>query len=219
MLPEKLRQQAAARLAANVESYKFHLTTGFLGTPYICQVLSRFGYTDVAYKLLFQKTYPSWLYPVTKGATTIWERWNSIKPDSSFSNRSMNSFNHYAYGAIGDWLYRNVAGLSQDQPAYKHLLIKPEVGTGLTAASASLLTPLGKAASKWDFKDGTFNLNVTIPHGATASVYIQASSPELVTESGKAVSKQSGVASANREGNFVKIEIGSGTYRFSTRRQ
>lgn len=106
MLPENLRKQAAERLVDNIKQYNNHLTTGFLGTPYLCHVLSRFGYTDVAYTLLQQKTYPSWLYPVTKGATTIWERWDGIRTNGDFQATSMNSFNHYAYGAIGDWMYR-----------------------------------------------------------------------------------------------------------------
>ena len=116
MLPEGQRQQAAARLAENVRRYG-HITTGFLGTPHICHVLSEYGYSDLAYELLFRKAYPSWLYPVTRGATTIWERWDGIKPDNSFQNVGMNSFNHYAYGAIGDWLYRRVAGIAID-PAH-----------------------------------------------------------------------------------------------------
>ncbi|MBD0369115.1 MAG: family 78 glycoside hydrolase catalytic domain, partial [Flavisolibacter sp.] len=97
MLPETLRPQAAERLVENIKSYNNHLTTGFLGTPYLCHVLSRFGYDSVAYKLLLQETYPSWLYPVKMGATTIWERWDGQKPDSTFQTPSMNSFNHYAY--------------------------------------------------------------------------------------------------------------------------
>ena len=107
MLPESLRKQAAERLVDNIRHYHTHLTTGFLGTPYLCHVLTRFGHDDVAYELLLQKTYPSWLYPVTMGATTIWERWDGIRPDSTFQTPSMNSFNHYAYGAIGDWMYRD----------------------------------------------------------------------------------------------------------------
>ncbi|NND32419.1 MAG: family 78 glycoside hydrolase catalytic domain, partial [Saprospiraceae bacterium] len=126
MLPEHLRQQAAERLVQNIKSYGNHLTTGFLGTPYLCHVLSRYGYTDVAFDLLLQKTYPSWLYPVTMGATTIWERWDGIKPDSTFQTPNMNSFNHYAYGAIGDWMYRVMVGLDNqdDSVGYKSIRIK-----------------------------------------------------------------------------------------------
>ena len=110
LLPEEIRSLAANRLAEEVRQAHYHLSTGFVGTPYLCHVLSRYGHTDVAYELLNQESYPSWLYPVKKGATTIWERWDGIKPDGSFQDPAMNSFNHYAYGAIGEWLYRVVAG-------------------------------------------------------------------------------------------------------------
>jgi Bacterial alpha-L-rhamnosidase 6 hairpin glycosidase domain len=114
LLPEEMRKQAAKRLAADVRKFG-HLTTGFLGTPVLCKALSDNGYLDEAYLLLNRKEYPSWLYPVTQGATTIWERWDGIKPDGSFQNPEMNSFNHYAYGAIGEWMYRVVAGIQIDR--------------------------------------------------------------------------------------------------------
>src|SRR5690606_436196 len=116
------------KLTELLKDNKFHLTTGFVGTPYLNLVLSANGLNDIAYKLLLQQDYPSWLYPVTKGATTIWEHWDGIKPDGSFWSASMNSFNHYAYGAIGDWLYRCVAGIDTDEQlaGYKHIHIKPQ---------------------------------------------------------------------------------------------
>ena len=121
-----------------------HLTTGFVGTPYLCHVLSRYGYTDVAYLLLNREEYPSWLYPVKQGATTIWERWDGQKPDGTFQDVGMNSFNHYAYGAIGEWMYRVVAGLEIDprEPGYKHVLVQPQPGGGLTSAEARLADAL-----------------------------------------------------------------------------
>ncbi|HVF97943.1 MAG TPA: family 78 glycoside hydrolase catalytic domain, partial [Flavisolibacter sp.] len=128
LLPEAMRQQAADRLVANIKQYGNHLTTGFLGTPYLCHVLSRYGYSDVAYNLLLQETYPSWLYPVTKGATTIWERWDGIRTNGDFQAISMNSFNHYAYGAIGDWMYRVMVGLDTEDGegvGYKKIRIQP----------------------------------------------------------------------------------------------
>ncbi|MBN2000528.1 family 78 glycoside hydrolase catalytic domain, partial [candidate division KSB1 bacterium] len=126
LLPEDQRKQAAKRLADDVNQFK-HITTGFLGTPLICHVLGEYGFYDEAYMLLNNKGYPSWLYPVTQGATTIWERWDGQKPDGSFQDAGMNSFNHYAYGAIGDWLYRVVAGIEIDEsnPGYKHIIIQP----------------------------------------------------------------------------------------------
>ena len=133
LLPEELRPVAAKRLAEEIRERK-HLTTGFLGTPYLCHVLSRYGYLDEAYLLLNRDEYPSWLYPVKQGATTIWERWDSQKPDGSFQDSSMNSFNHYAYGAIGEWMYRVMAGIETDEsaPGYKHVLIQPRPGGGFT---------------------------------------------------------------------------------------
>ena len=129
LLPEEQRAGAAQRLATEVKT-RGHLTTGFVGTPYLCDVLTRFGHLDVAYKLLNREEYPSWLYPVKQGATTIWERWDGQKPDGTFQDVGMNSFNHYAYGAIGEWMYRVVAGLELDprEPGYKHVLAQPRPG-------------------------------------------------------------------------------------------
>ena len=154
LLPAELRGQAAARLAADVKSFGNHLTTGFLGTPYLCRTLSDSGYLDAAYALLMQKTYPSWLYPVTRGATTIWERWDGIRPDGSMQDPGMNSFNHYAYGAIGAWMYSVVAGIDLDpaEPGYKHVLIQPQPGGGLTKASASLRSMYGEIVSSWSIR-------------------------------------------------------------------
>ena len=134
LLPENLVQKAADYLAADVRK-RGHLTTGFVGTPLLCKTLSAHGHDDLAFLLLNRKEYPSWLYPVTQGATTIWERWDGQKPDGSFQDPFMNSFNHYAYGAIGEWLYRHVAGIDIDPeaPGYKHILLAPHPGGGLTS--------------------------------------------------------------------------------------
>ncbi|MBO9672966.1 MAG: glycoside hydrolase family 78 protein [Sphingobacteriaceae bacterium] len=174
MLPENLRAQAAQRLVDNIRDYGNHLTTGFLGTPYLCHVLSRFGHEDVAYDLLLQESYPSWLYPVKMGATTIWERWDGIKQDGSFQTADMNSFNHYAYGAIGDWMYKNIAGINPiaAQPGYKAILIAPKPGGRLTNASAELETVYGTVKSSWTIADGVFKLDVTVPANATATVIL-----------------------------------------------
>lgn len=119
LLEEKDRHRTAKMLADHIEGNGVHLTTGFVGTPYLCLVLSRFGYTDVAYQLVLQKEYPSWLYSIIQGATTIWEHWDGIKQDGSFWSDDMNSYNHYAYGAIGDWLYRTAGGMELLEAGYK----------------------------------------------------------------------------------------------------
>jgi len=213
MLPENLRQQAVEKLVANIKSYNNHLTTGFLGTPYLCHVLSRFGQTDLAFTLLMQESYPSWLYPVKMGATTIWERWNGIRPDSTFEPASMNSFNHYAYGAIGDWMYRVVAGLDtyDDAPGYKHIKIKPHIGGGLTNASASLQTYYGKVSSGWKVDGNKIILDIEIPANTKATLLIPVSNADLVKENGMPLSKD--ILVASEDGN-IKLKIGSGKYHF-----
>lgn len=214
MLPENQRQQAAQRLADNVKSYGNHLTTGFLGTPYLCHVLTRFGYNDVAYKLLLQETYPSWLYPVKMGATTIWERWDGEKPDSTFQTPGMNSFNHYAYGAIGDWMYRKMVGLDtyEDGVGYKHIKIQPHIGGNFTNASASLKTYYGTVSSGWKIDADKILMDVIIPANTTATIYLPTSNAGAVMESGKALSadiKVNGV-----EDGYVVVNVGSGEYHF-----
>jgi alpha-L-rhamnosidase len=217
MLPESLRAQAAEKLVDNVKSYGNHLTTGFLGTPYLCHVLSRFGYTDVAYNLLMQESYPSWLYPVKMGATTIWERWDGIKPDSTFQTPGMNSFNHYAYGAIGEWMYRVVAGLDTDEekPGYKSIKIKPYIGGKLTHAAATLNTYYGKLHSGWKLENGKLTFDVEVPANTTATVYIPATNDSAVTLNGQPLTsvKEIKVVSTGKE--YVEVNIGSGKYQFA----
>ncbi|MBI5916381.1 MAG: glycoside hydrolase family 78 protein [Bacteroidetes bacterium] len=216
MLPENMRQQAAERLVTNIDSYGTHLTTGFLGTPYLCHVLNRFGHTDVAYKLLLREKYPSWLYPVTMGATTIWERWDGIRPDSTFEEASMNSFNHYAYGAIGDWMYRTIAGINTDEnaPGYKRMVIKPYLGEGLTEASAEYLTPYGKVKSHWQTTGGHTRMEVEIPPNTSAVVHLPASTVEAVKESGKTLAEAKLSAGKTGKGYIVLDAVGSGSYVF-----
>ncbi|MFG0248318.1 MAG: family 78 glycoside hydrolase catalytic domain, partial [Phycisphaeraceae bacterium JB051] len=173
LLPEDQRQFAADRLAADFKHRGTHLSTGFVGSPYINHVLTRFGYLDLAYDLLNQDTFPSWLYPVTQGATTIWERWDSWHHERGFQSVGMNSFNHYAYGAIGAWLYQTVAGIEIDpeKPGYKHILIAPKPGGGLTHAKGKIDSVYGAIVSQWQIDDaGVFTLDITIPANTTATV-------------------------------------------------
>jgi len=217
MLPENLRQQASDRLVSNIRRYDNHLTTGFLGTPYLCRVLSNFGHADVAYQLLLQDTYPSWLYPVKMGATTIWERWDGIKPDGTFEDVSMNSFNHYAYGAIGDWMYRVIAGIDTktDAPGYKQIVIKPTIGGNLQNAAADYETNYGKISSHWKVDKDTVLLDVEIPANTTATIYIPAKSGDVVSENGKPLQDEPGIEAAVPGENYVVTHVGSGLYHFS----
>ncbi len=172
LLPEDLRSAAAANLVRLVREADDHLRTGFLGTPHLVRVLDEQGYPDLAYELLLKETYPSWFYSIHQGATTMWERWNSYSKEDGFGDASMNSFNHYAYGAIGQWMYERVAGLAPDpaQPGYRHFFVRPLVGGGLTSARAELDTPYGRAVSGWIVQGDTMQLEVVVPPNTTATV-------------------------------------------------
>ncbi len=174
LLEEKDRPRAVSALAALVGEEDPALTTGFVGTPYLCHVLTRFGRHDLAGKLLLREKYPSWLYPVTKGATTIWEHWDGIREDGSFWSADMNSYNHYAYGAIGDWLYQAIAGIELDPetPAYRHFRIQPRPIDSLTRAEAEIETPYGSVKTSWKLEDGQFTLIVDVPANTTADVLL-----------------------------------------------
>jgi alpha-L-rhamnosidase len=217
-LPDSLKQNAADRLANDVKKFK-HLTTGFLGTPLICEVLTKYGYIDVAYSLLLNKKYPSWLYPITMGATTIWERWDGIKPDSTFQDKDMNSFNHYAYGAIGNWLYTAVAGisLSADAPGYKKIIIDPHIGGNLTFAKAEYQSDYGNIKSYWQIVNNEFTLTVSIPPNTSAEVHIPAENTAEVTENGKAINTVKDIKFVETKNNQSVFLIGSGDYIFKTK--
>ena len=212
MLPENLRKQAAERLVNNIKRYKYHITTGFLGTPYICEELTRYGYSDVAYRLLLQEGCPGWLYQVKMGATTIWERWDSIRKDGTIPDNGMNSLNHYSYGSIGDWLYRSAVGIQEAAAGYKRIVIKPHAGGNFENMKASTITPYGKVAAAWKAKENVLTeLVVEIPFNTTAEVYVPAVSVESVTVD------DASVRASGMENGYVKFAVGSGKYHFSVR--
>lgn len=176
LLPAELRPRIEQALVRDIESRGMHLSTGFVGTPYLTRVLTDAGRIDIAYALLNQKTFPSWLFPVTHGATTMWERWDGWTPEKGFNDAGMNSYNHYAYGAVGAWMYADVAGidLDPDHPGYQHILIHPRPGGGLTYARATLESVYGKIESAWRIDGEKLLLNVTIPPNTTATVRLPA---------------------------------------------
>ena len=158
-------QKAADLLAQKVREAGVQLRTGFVGTPYILHVLSDYGYTELAYELLLRKEYPSWLYPITKGATTIWEHWDGIMPDGSFWSRDMNSFNHYAYGSVADWIYGVAAGIQvcEEKPGYERIRIAPHPTDKLQWLEASIQTRHGLASSRWTRTDAGWRYDITTP--------------------------------------------------------
>ncbi|WP_296615459.1 glycoside hydrolase family 78 protein [Sphingomonas sp.] len=216
LLPEALRPPAAAKLAAEVRA-SGHLTTGFLGTPRLLPVLSRFGYNDEAYALLERRDVPSWLYPVTKGATTIWERWDGLLPDGSPKpDTDMNSFNHYLYGSVGAWLYETVAGLGLDpeRPGYKHIRFAPQPGGSITRASARHLGPYGPIAIAWERYDEHFSCSVDVPPNSSATLRFPSADPARIREGGRPIASSRDIRAIVPGVDHVLIEFGSGSFAF-----
>ncbi len=169
---EKYRARIAKSLETNIANHKNHLSTGFVGTPYLCHVLSENGMHDLAGTIFLKEDYPSWLYAVKKGATTIWERWNSVLPDGSFDESGMNSLNHYAYGSIGDWMYEKLAGINPAKPGYREIRIRPAFIRGITSVDASFDSVYGTIRSAWSCENGKITVDVTIPANTTAEIYL-----------------------------------------------
>lgn len=214
LLPENLKENAAKYLAEDVNKFK-HLTTGFVGTPLLCSTLSEIGRDDLAFMLLMRKKYPSWLYPVTMGATTIWERWDGIKPDGTFQTIGMNSFNHYSYGAIGEWMYSRIAGicLNPEFPAYKRFTLNPHVGGGLTYARGEFESMHGKIVSDWKVEDNNFIYTVTIPANTSADVILPTDNENDITVNNKKISQIKNIK-YYKENNSIKLYLMSGNYIF-----
>lgn len=216
LLPEDKRANAVSHLLKCFEWRQWHLSTGFVGTPLICPTLSRFGHLEAAYRVLLQKTYPGWLYSVLQGATTIWERWNSYSHETGFGPVDMNSFNHYAYGAIGEWMVTTIAGIDLDPevPAYKRSLIRPRPGGGITSARARLLTSYGRLETDWRLENGVFTLSVTIPANTTAAVCLPAGAAAAIRCNGAPVESAACVRFQSRNAAEARFDIEAGTYRF-----
>ena len=207
---------AAGRLAENVKNVG-HITTGLMGTAEICPALSDHGYINEAYKLLLSKEYPSWLYMVRMGGTTIWERWDGMRPDSTFQSVHMNSFNHPALGSVGNWLYNKVAGIDLDPevPGYKSVIIKPFPGGGLDRAEASYESLYGTVRSKWRTEKGKLFLSVEIPVNTSAKVYIPSTSSELKMN-GEQIRNAEKVIVNGQTWYFNRVEAGSGKYEIES---
>ncbi len=199
-----------AKLAASGNS----LTTGFLGTPWLLPALSAIDREDLAWVLLTRKEYPSWGYEVENGATTMWERWNSIMPDGSFGDVSMNSFNHYAYGAVGDWMYQNVGGIKAVEPGYRKIRVEPSPGGGVTHGAGRLDSVYGEIATDWKLTGQDMTLAVDVPVGTTADVVLPAANTYAVLEGGAMLDDVVGVQDVVDDGDTVTVTVGSGSYAF-----
>jgi alpha-L-rhamnosidase len=193
-----------------------YLQTGFVGTPYALHVLSDIGRTDLAYRLLERTDYPGWLYPVVQGATTIWERWNAWTGEGGLNQDGMNSFNHYAYGAVGEWLFRVIAGIDTDPQlvGYRRFRICPRLGGSLSWADASLDTIRGKVATRWRLEDDHLELDVTLPANATGLIRFPASAVEDVREGSIELCEVAGIREVAIRDEQVECIAAAGTYSF-----
>ncbi|GGV73606.1 rhamnosidase [Streptomyces griseoloalbus] len=207
LLPDSLRKAAADRLVALIEAKDWHLSTGFLGTPRLLPVLTDTGHTDVAYRLLHRRSFPSWGYQIDKGATTMWERWDSVRPDGGFQTPDMNSFNHYAYGSVGEWMYTNIAGISAARPGYREIVIRPRPGGDVTSARARFTSPYGPVTTQWRGRSGDFTLSCTVPPNTTAEVWIPTDAPGAVTHTDATFLRA--------EDGCAVYRVGSGSHRFT----
>ncbi len=207
LLNEDIIPMAIKKLTEDIESRGNKISTGFVGSPYVNLVLTALGKNDVAYKLLHQTEWPSWLYAVTQGATTIWERWDGWTHDKGFQDAGMNSFNHYAYGAIGAWMYADMAGIDMLKPAYKHILIAPKPGGNINQACGKLQTMYGEIISDWKIENDKFTINIVIPANTIATVVLPLCAEDFY-ENNKKVTGES-------ISNGIKFDIKAGKYSFS----
>jgi alpha-L-rhamnosidase len=208
MAPESLEPALVDKLVKDIESRNWHLSTGFLGTPFLLFTLANHGRTDLAYRLLLTETYPSWGYMLSKGATTWWERWNGDTGDPS-----MNSYNHYAFGSVMAWVYRDVGGIdtTADSPGFKEIIVHPHLDSRMTSARAEYDSIYGKIMSDWNgTPSGTFSLRVTIPANTSAKVFLPSISGAHITQDGAAVEPRL------QDGSYV-VQVGSGSYDFEVK--
>ena len=212
LAPEEFRQRQINDLVFRLRKDKVHLRTGFVGTPYLCRVLSNHGANDLAYRLLLTEDYPSWLYAINLGATTIWERWNSLNPDGTVSSTGMNSFNHYAYGSIVEWMYRNMCGLNPSTgdtrvTGFRRALIAPKPDASIQWARAHYRSAAGWYASGWQIDDqGGLIFNFAIPFNASAVVLLPDAQVGKITINGEAVND------GRQVDQCVELELSAGKY-------
>ncbi len=211
LVDEPVKERVLSDLTALLKANKMHLKTGFIGTPYLCRTLSDHGASTEACQLFFQEDYPSWLYEVLMGATTIWERWNSILPDGKISGTGMNSLNHYSYGSIVEWMYRNLCGLKplEDEPGFKKFIIRPEICGKFSFAEASLSSPMGMIRTRWELDEkGNPAMEITVPFNSEARLILDKALPETV-EGGEAPAWSFG----KEEG--AELILAAGEYRIT----
>ena len=217
LLPAELRPKAVEHLVADIEKRDWHITTGFVGVSSICHVLAEAGRADVAYRLLQQETFPSWKYSILNGATTIWERWDGWTKHKGFQDVSMNSFNHYALGSVGEWLRRGVVGIDTDGAGYREVTIAPVMDRAYDFVEGWYSSVNGELKTRWEWTDEGYRLHATVPANVDARIVLPGSADTQVTEGGSAVEAAAGVDSVERRDGDTIVAAGSGTYSFEVR--
>ena len=216
LLPEELRPKAAQYLEEDIQAKGEHLSTGFVGVSYLLPVLTQAGKADTACRLLLQDTFPSWLFSVKQGATTIWERWDGWTPEKGFQDPGMNSFNHYSLGSCGEYLFGGIGGIRPGSPGFKTILIDPVIGGGLAWANTRYDSIRGPIATSWELDGKRLQLKVVVPGNTTATVCVPARDMAGITESGQPVAQAGDVKFVRQEKGKVVFEVGSGTYNFAS---
>ncbi len=217
LVPEEMKSKVAEQFVASIRKQDDHLATGFLGTPFVLFALQKAGHPELSYKLVLNRTYPSWLQQVLWGSTTMWERWDGWRPDKGFQDPGMNSFNHYWLGCVSEWLFTQAAGIDTDAPGFKQIWIRPEIvapDQGFNWVKATYNSIRGPISSAWRIEKGRFELKVTVPANCTARVRVPAQDASAVTESGRQAAQSQGVKLAGQEAKAAVFEIGSGQYIF-----
>jgi len=216
LLPEALRLKAAQYLADDIQAKGGHLSTGFVGVSYLLPVLTQYGQADTAYQLLRQDSFPSWLFSVKHGATTIWERWDGWTPEKGFQDPGMNSFNHYSLGSCGEYLFGGIGGIRPASPGFNTIRIDPIIRDGLTWATARYDSIHGQIATAWKRDGNRLTLAVVVPANTTATVRVPARDLAGITESGVPVDQAKGVRFLRQDHDKAEFEVGSGTYKFAS---
>jgi alpha-L-rhamnosidase len=221
LLPANLRPNAARHLADSIARYGGHLSTGIQSTHRALLELSEMGHHDLAWLLVTNRTFPSWGYMIENGATTIWERWDGYVKGRGFQDAGMNSFNHWAFGAVGEWMVRHILGFQPDErfPGWERFSIRPRPGGGVAWARGHYDSPRGRIVSDWRLAGSEFLLAVTVPPNTSAEVFLPTENAARVRESGVTVDRAPGVKWLRSDGGEMVLEVASGSYRFSVARQ
>ena len=211
---------AAQHLVENIQARDWHLSTGFIGTKDLMLVLAKFGRNDVAYRLIHNDTFPSWGFSIKHGATSIWERWDGWTPEKGFQDPGMNSFAHYSFGAVYQWMLENLGGIRSDGTAYKHIIIAPQLDPGLTKVTAGYDSIRGPIQTAWRRTGDGLTLEVTIPANTSATVYLPAgasTTADQITEGGQPLAQAEGVKWLRNEGGCAVLAVASGSYQFAVK--